>query len=174
MPFVDSQPLKKSGSTRRATAKASVSTRPRILSDEEKHQLILAHASSRRSVDHIQQLSLWAGVIICAAAIGVGWLYSLRQSVASAFPEIKHSINNAVQGSEDAAWQRYQLKQELQTSADNMLKQVEKIENEQMGGGINKMIENSMNLMDTVSGTAMKIASSTKKNILPPGVKQDR
>jgi len=64
--------------------KEAVDERPRFMSAEEKHQLIMEYASQRKPVDNRQRLSLWAGVIICGLAIGLGWLYAARQSVANA------------------------------------------------------------------------------------------
>ncbi len=59
--------------------------RPRILGVEEKRQLILAHSEPREPVDSAQRFSLWAGVAVCFLAIAVGWIYSMRQTIAGAF-----------------------------------------------------------------------------------------
>ncbi len=67
--------------------------RPRIYSAEEKRQLILAH--SERDVDPAQRFSLWAGVAICFLAIAVGWVYSMRQTIAGAFDSpVVQTIND--------------------------------------------------------------------------------
>ncbi len=77
--------------TRRSTAKrvaTAASTpppeRPRFMSSEEKRQLILAHAAERQPVDAVQRFSLWTGVAVCILAITVGWVYTMRQSIAGA------------------------------------------------------------------------------------------
>ncbi|MDF1496731.1 MAG: hypothetical protein P1P90_01585 [Patescibacteria group bacterium] len=58
--------------------------RPRIMSSEEKRQLILAHAAMRQPVDTVQRFSLWTGVIVCVLAIAIGWVYTMRQTIAGA------------------------------------------------------------------------------------------
>ncbi|MBD3281297.1 hypothetical protein GF391_00950 [Candidatus Uhrbacteria bacterium] len=67
-----------------ASGASSSVERPRILSAEEKRQLILAHAAERRPVDTVQRFSLWTGVLVCVLAITIGWLYTMRQSIAGA------------------------------------------------------------------------------------------
>jgi hypothetical protein len=101
--------------TRRNTAKrvaTAASTpapdRPRIMSAEEKRQLILAHAAERQPVDTVQRFSLWTGVVVCVLAITIGWVYTMRQSIAGAiitgntqeeqidYDELKSSIHSNI------------------------------------------------------------------------------
>lgn len=79
-----------SGSKRRAQGRASeysagtsFSETPRILTSEEKRELILAHAAARSPRDPVQQASLFAGVIIALLAIGAGWWATVRIQVQS-------------------------------------------------------------------------------------------
>jgi hypothetical protein len=61
---------------------------------EEKRQLILAH-SEARDVDPAQRFSLWAGVAVCFLVIAVGWIYSMRQTIAGAFDSpVAQTIND--------------------------------------------------------------------------------
>ncbi|GMU25186.1 hypothetical protein KJZ71_02105 [Patescibacteria group bacterium] len=77
-----------SGSKRRVQGPASVSSvgtpfseTPRILTSEEKRELILAHAAARAPRDPVQQASLFAGVMIAVLAIGAGWWATVRIQV---------------------------------------------------------------------------------------------
>lgn len=151
MPFAEQRSLPKKASR----PKAPNEPRPMILSDEEKRQLIMAHAASRKPTDRIQQFSLIAGVFICALAIGLGWLYSVRQSMANIFP--------AQSGSTSGTSLKSQYEDQIRSGAEGMIKQVEKIENEQLGGGFNQLIQASMILAST---TNMLNSSSTLNNIL--------
>lgn len=148
---------KKTGGSRGQAAKAANAGRPMILSDEEKHQLIMAHAANRKPTDRVSQLSLVAGVFICALAIGLGWLYSVRQSMAKIFPA---STQNAQSGQDMSL--RDQYERQIRTGADSMIRQVEKIEKEQLGGGLDQLIQTSLQLAST---TNMLIASSTQKTV---------
>lgn len=83
-------PIKRSSSlkrTARPRAETSVAPEPvhrdtpRILSADEKRQLILAHAAMRRSMDPIQRMSLWAGVVICMAFVIGGWMYTVGSGI---------------------------------------------------------------------------------------------
>lgn len=161
MPFADprARSTKKSGLNRGQTSKSQGAEGSRFFSDAEKRRLIDAHAASRPPIDHMARVSLWAGVFICAAAIGVGWLYSVRNGMAEIFPTVKQAAQTVGQTKEEAAWQQYQYREQIHTGADNMLKQVEKIEKEQMGGGLNQFIQQSM---DMASATNMFLASSTR------------
>jgi len=53
-----------------------VSLTPRVISPEEKRQLILAHASMRGPHDPLQMMSLWAGVAVTALVLVVGYWYA--------------------------------------------------------------------------------------------------
>lgn len=184
-------PTKKSA-PRKPGPKTASAQRPRILGEEEKRQLILAHAASRQPVDHVQRISLVAGVFICVAVIGIGWLYSVRKSVAQIYPAAQSAADRVGQTKEEAAWQQYLLKQEIHNNTDSIIKRVEDIEAQQLGGGLGKLMEDSMKLVST---TAMMLASSTEDGVssvseqlrtakatttqaktyaLPPGVTQDR
>ncbi|MFA6100339.1 MAG: hypothetical protein WC750_05750 [Patescibacteria group bacterium] len=148
---------KKTGGSRGQTAKTVNAARPMILSDEEKHQLIMAHAANRKPTDRVQQFSLVVGVFICAVAIGLGWLYSVRQSMAKVFPTSTQSVQ-----ADQTTSLRSQYEQQIRTGADSMIKQVEKIENEQLGGGLDQLIQTGLQLAST---TNMLIASSTQNTV---------
>lgn len=152
-----SLPNKKSGSGRGQSSKLSDASRPMIMSDEEKRRLIMAHAASRKPADRMQQFSLMAGVFICALAIGLGWLYSVRQSMAEVFPA--KSAQEA--GQETSVREQYE--RQIRTGASTMIRQVEQIEDEQLGGGLDMLIQTSMQLAST---TNLLISSSTQVNTL--------
>lgn len=47
---------------------------PRVLSREEKRELILAHAANRKPMHPRDKMTLWGSVIICAVAIAAAWI----------------------------------------------------------------------------------------------------
>lgn len=70
--------------TKKRTTKKSSGTfdeTPRVLSAEEKHELIKAHAALRSPQDPVQRLTLWAGVLIAMIAIVAGWWYTVGTNV---------------------------------------------------------------------------------------------
>lgn len=150
------EPLKKRN--RKMNDQISALARPKMVGDAEKRRLIEAHAAIRQPIDHVQRVSLWAGVIICVVAIGAGWLYSVRNGMAEIFPTVKKAAQSVGQTKEEAAWQQYQYREQIHAGADNMLQQVEKIEKEQMGGGLNQFIQQSMEM---ASATNMFLTSSS-------------
>lgn len=60
---------------------------PRILSSEEKRELILAHAAARHPADPVQRISMWAGVAVCIVFVVLAWFSTvgsgIRKSLAS-------------------------------------------------------------------------------------------
>jgi hypothetical protein len=50
---------------------------PRLITPEEKHELIMAHAASRASHDPLQRITLWSGVMVALVAVLVGWWYTV-------------------------------------------------------------------------------------------------
>jgi len=65
-----------SGSVR-VGSEEEFSETPRLLNDEEKRQLILAHAASRASKDPVQRATMWAGMFVALAVIVGGWWMSV-------------------------------------------------------------------------------------------------
>lgn len=53
----------------------------RMVSKEEKRQLILTHAAARRPMDAVQRAGLWAGVIICLLFVVGVWVSSIGNDV---------------------------------------------------------------------------------------------
>lgn len=76
-------PRKSSASTprRRASAKAAFTETPRLISDEEKRELIRVHAAARAPQDPLQRMSLWAGVTLSILGIAVGWWLTVGQGI---------------------------------------------------------------------------------------------
>jgi hypothetical protein len=64
-----------------------INVAPRILSAEEKRELILAHAAARRPVDPVQRMSLWAGVAICLVFVVGAWVYSVGSGIKKSFAQ---------------------------------------------------------------------------------------
>lgn len=69
----------------RVASEARASSTPRILSSEEKRELILAHAAARRPVDPVQRMSLWAGVAVCLVFVVGAWVYSVGSGIKQTF-----------------------------------------------------------------------------------------
>ncbi|HWQ99243.1 MAG TPA: hypothetical protein VN397_00145, partial [Candidatus Methylomirabilis sp.] len=54
---------------------------PRLLSADEKRELILAHAAARAPQDPLQRISLWTGVTVAVAVIVGGWFMTVGWQV---------------------------------------------------------------------------------------------
>lgn len=69
------------------------------MSQEEKRQLILAHAARHRPLDPVQRLSLWAGVVICLLFVVGAWAYTvgsgIRRSMARPMDENLNAVLEA-------------------------------------------------------------------------------
>jgi hypothetical protein len=64
-----------------STGAAFASQAPRMMSEEEKHRMIMAHAAIRAPQDPLQRISLWAGVTLSVAAIATGWWFTVGQGI---------------------------------------------------------------------------------------------
>lgn len=60
---------------------------PRLLSSDEKRELILAHAAARSPQDPLQHASLWAGISVAVLVIAGGWWMTVGR-------EIKDAVSN--------------------------------------------------------------------------------
>lgn len=71
---------------------------PRILSSEEKRELILAHARSQTGKDPLQRMTVWGGVMIAMAGIAVGWWWTvganIQQNAQNGSPEFRQMAEN--------------------------------------------------------------------------------
>ncbi len=54
---------------------------PRILSSEEKRELILAHSRSQTGKDPLQRMTVWGGVMIVISGIAVGWWWTVGTGI---------------------------------------------------------------------------------------------
>jgi len=54
---------------------------PRILSSEEKRELILAHAAARHPIDPVQRVSVWAGVAVCVLFVVAAWFSTVGSGI---------------------------------------------------------------------------------------------
>jgi len=68
---------------------------PRMISDDEKRELIRAHAAMRAPQDPLQRMSLWAGVTLSVLMIGAGWWLSVGQNVRNAVDQQSDQIHQA-------------------------------------------------------------------------------
>jgi hypothetical protein len=63
---------------------------PRLLSEHEKRELIMAHAAARAPQDTVQRVTLWAGIAVALVVIVGGWFltvgWSVREAVRSTGP----------------------------------------------------------------------------------------
>lgn len=103
-------PLKRSRARKIEPGSNPSPERPRILGVEEKRQLILAHSAAQEPVDSVQRVSLWAGVAVCFLAIAVGWIYSMRQTIAGVFDS---PVTQTINGFKTTETEDAQLQQNL-------------------------------------------------------------
>jgi hypothetical protein len=81
---------------------------PRILSSEEKRELILAHARSQTGTDPMLRATVWGGVMIAVAGIGFGWWWTVgtgikysMQGDSSEYQAITESLNEFTRSVKD-------------------------------------------------------------------------
>ncbi len=79
---------------------AGAPSRVRLMSSEEKRQLILAHAARRQPLDRLQAFSLWAGIFICVITVALGWVYAAHRQVVYAVWQGNDVVKQATDGLE--------------------------------------------------------------------------
>jgi hypothetical protein len=85
-------PRKRRSVARDSTAVAEPFVMPqlrgRLVHEEEKRELILAHAAMRQQRDPVQMMSLWAGVAVASLVVVGGWAWAFAPTAfrASAAP----------------------------------------------------------------------------------------
>jgi hypothetical protein len=74
--------IKRRTTTKRTPRRASdIHVAPRILSSEEKRELILAHAEARHPADPVQRMSMWAGVAVCIVFVVLAWFSTVGSGI---------------------------------------------------------------------------------------------
>lgn len=133
-------------------ANASATERPRILSSEEKRQLILAHAAERQPVDGVQRLSLWSGVVVCILAIAIGWVYTMRQSIASAIDTSKANSSEQIDYGE--------LKESMHSNINRMVEQIDTLQEDHILE-LKEQAEIIKSINEAAQSTSTEAATST-------------
>ena len=136
-----------------------------LLSPEEKRQLIMAHAQTRQPVDSMQRFSLWAGVVICVMAIGVGWLYTMRQTIVTA-------MDTANQNNPDQDLVTpIEAKEELHNNLQSALQKLEALEQQNSQELMMQMAENPVPQQSSSTASATTTAetgTSTEQQLFVP------
>ncbi|MBU1348741.1 hypothetical protein KJ781_01580 [Patescibacteria group bacterium] len=111
MPIKRSDTEKKAPRRRRPVARKSTAASgdipPRILSSEEKRELILAHAEARHPSDPVQRFSMWAGVAVCVTFVLVGWFSTLGSGIRSSLagnmdPGVRQALEEGKRAMDEA------------------------------------------------------------------------
>ena len=90
-------PVKRRPSVRKPPTRTRQGAPSRLLSSDEKRQLILAHAEARRPIDATQRASVWMGVIVCSTLIIGAWIYTVGGSIKKSFASpIDASVRQAI------------------------------------------------------------------------------
>jgi hypothetical protein len=87
-------------------SKSKIDITPRILSSDEKRELILAHADARNPLDPTQRFTLWAGVSLCIVFVIGAWMYTVGASISDSFakpldPALQEVVDNGKQIGEE-------------------------------------------------------------------------
>ncbi len=147
-----------------------------LMSEEEKRQVIEAHAARRVPMNRSQMASLWAGVMICVVAIGAGWVYAMRQSIANAI-QPPAEITNQLKDLPGQVKQTFEdkknedgLMQNIQ-QAQTQLRQLQ----DAQGANVNFQQVLTQAVKAAASGTRAQAetADATAKPALPAGVTED-
>ncbi len=128
MPIKRRTPAKRPARTSRADVAPSAPPRlpmSRVVSPDEKRQLILQHAASRRTLDPVQRMSMWAGVVICMAFIIGGWMYTvgsgIKHSLAGTVdPNLQQVVDQSQKFAEETGSQTSDLTQQLQNVSNRV------------------------------------------------------
>ena len=56
---------------------------PLLMTSDEKHELIRAHAAMRTPHDPVQMLSVWAGVLVAFVVVIGGWMWAIQPTFSS-------------------------------------------------------------------------------------------
>ncbi|GEM_PF-1216192 len=157
-PAVIPKRTRKIAPVREKTTSPSSLERPRLMSDSEKRQLILAHAANRRPVDAVQRFSLWTGVIICVLAIGVGWIYTMRQTIIGALEtDAATPIEN-----QDINYEK--LRESVHGSINAIVNKIDVLQEKEI-----QELQRQAIIVKSLNATAENIASDTDMVTLPSG-----
>ncbi|MBU2566451.1 hypothetical protein KKG46_02730 [Patescibacteria group bacterium] len=132
-----------------------------LLSPEEKRQLIMAHAEMRQPVDSMQRFSLWAGVFICVMAIGVGWLYTMRQTIVDAM-----DVNSQVTAIQETLTP-LEAKEELHNNLQTALEKLEALE-QQNNQELMLQMQQNQQASSTESASSTQVTTSTETSLFIP------
>jgi len=146
LPAVPKRTRRVAASRVATAASAPAPERPRIMSSEEKRQLILAHARERQPVDAVQRFSLWTGVAVCVLAITVGWVYTMRQSIAG-------SISGGASAEEKVDYES--LKASIHKNIGQMVDEIDVLQDEHLSE-----LQAQAELIQ--AGSAVKASTSTE------------
>lgn len=138
----------------------------RFMSANEKHLLILEHASRRRTIDPMQRMALWVGVLVCAVVISGGWAYAVRQSIANAVQSpLDQTLEDFGYGSSADSSAAKQFKGNMQEAMKRVV----------------DMEEKSVAEMRTAAAVGQQVLQAASSSSaapdaafpIPPGVKKD-
>ncbi|MCI0479439.1 hypothetical protein L0Y59_02745 [Candidatus Uhrbacteria bacterium] len=148
--------------TKRRTAarkdEAASGMPPRILSSDEKHELILAHAEARHPADPVQRITMWVGVGVCVAFVAIAW-----------FSTVGTGIRSSIAGSGDSEVRqvfedgRRTLEQEVAPAFDKTVQDVKARLEE--AAAQQAMLDE---LMAAMAATGTPAASSTRSDLFRP------
>lgn len=98
---------------------------PRILSSEEKRELILAHAAARHPVDPIQRLSVWAGVAVCVVFVVAAWFSTVGSGIRKTLagptdPAIVQAMDASKQVMDSTSFAGNEIQQRFQVVDDQL------------------------------------------------------
>jgi hypothetical protein len=84
----------RSKSSRPPAPEAQTFETPRILSPDEKRELILAHAAMRSPQDPFQRFTMWSGIAVSVIALVGGWWLTVGWSVQRAMKQGNQDLRN--------------------------------------------------------------------------------
>jgi hypothetical protein len=129
--------------TRSSAAPSRVMPTSRLISADEKRQLILAHSQSRQPLDRQAQISMWIGLTVSIVFIVVGWMYTMGGTIRKSFAGAPDpAVQTAIEGGK--------MLGESFDEARNKIGQI--------GGGIQDVAD-KLNAMDQREDTLNRIAN---------------
>ncbi len=144
---------------RRAPA-PEIHVAPRILSAEEKRELILAHAAARHPIDPVQRISVWAGVAVCVVFVVAAWFSTvgsgIRKSLAGpADPAVVQAMDASRQVIDSTSFAGNEIQRTFQDVTDQL----------QAAADREAMVNQ---LATQLAPTSTAIATSTRADLFRP------
>ncbi len=100
----------------------------RLISADEKRQLILAHSESRQPLDRQAHISMWIGLTVSIVFIAVGWMYTMGGTIRKSFAGASDpAVQTAIEGGKQLGEQLNEARDQIGDISDGVKDVAEKL-----------------------------------------------